>query len=138
MEGDGRAFERDRVLRTPRALSSAEEEAVSPFVLSALGVFPSSLVRLCLASRSVTCTPNSFCRLASLSSYDSVRVLEIVLRVSAASLFGFQSMGQRTPCLATAWNASSRRRASRTLLPTVMLFSVTFILLGTALEEHDG
>jgi hypothetical protein len=64
-----------------------------------LGVSPV----LCFASRSVIVTsPNSFCRLANLSSYDSVSVLEIVLNVSAASPLGFQSIGQRTPCLATA------------------------------------
>lgn len=80
-----------------------------------------------LASRSVTGTPaNSFWRLASLSSYDSVKVLEMMLSVSAASLLGFQSMGQSTPCLGTAWKASSRRRASSTLRPTVTLFNVIY------------
>jgi hypothetical protein len=34
-------------------------------------------------------------------------------------------MGHRIPCLATAWNASSKRRASSTERPTVVLLSVT-------------
>jgi hypothetical protein len=80
---------------------------------------------LCFASRSVTGTPaNSFCRFTSRSSYDSVSVLDMVLRVSAESSVGFQSMGHRTPYLLTAWKASRRRRASRTLRPTVRLLSV--------------
>jgi hypothetical protein len=80
---------------------------------------------LCFASRSVTLTPaNSFCRFTSRSSYDSVSVLDMVLRVSAESSVGFQSMGHRTPCFPTAWKASRRRRASRTLRPTVRLLSV--------------
>jgi hypothetical protein len=93
-----------------------------------------------LASRSVTCTPpNSFWRLASLSSYDSVKVLEMVFSVSAASLLGFQSMGQRTPCLATAWKASSRRRASSTLRPTVTLFNVIYTHISAQrLKLHMG
>jgi hypothetical protein len=109
----------------------SKEVVSSLVVLSVLGELSSSLLLLllCFASRSVTCTPNSFCRLASLSSYDSVSVLEIVLMVSAALLFGFQSMGQRTPCLATAWKASNNLSASRTLLPTVRLLSVTFVML---------
>ena len=73
---------------------SSASIAVCPF---------SSASRLCFSSRSVrTVSPNSFCRLARRSSYDSVKVLEIVDMVSEVLFDGFQSMGQRTPCLATA------------------------------------
>jgi hypothetical protein len=58
---------------------------------------------LWFASRSVTLTPsNSFCGLLRRSSWDSRSVLDIVLIVSEASFVGFQSMGHRTPCRATA------------------------------------
>ena len=98
----------------------------------------------CFASRSVTCTsPNSvvmlatygktkhmiipLCRFANLSSYDSTSVSEIVLSAPEACEFGFQSIGQRTPCFATAWKASKRRSASKTLRPTVKLLSVIYL-----------
>lgn len=94
-----------------------------------------SISRLCFASRSVTRMPsNSFCRLANLSSYDSVKVLAIVFRVSWALSLGFQSIGHNTPCLATAWNASSNRSASSTLRPTVRLLSV--ICESSVAETH--
>lgn len=81
--------------------------------------------RLCFSSRSVTTvSPNSFCKFARRSSYDSVSILEIVEMVSAVFPVGLQSTGQRTPCLATAWKASSRRSASRTERPTLRLLSV--------------
>lgn len=81
-------------------------------------------VPVSLASFHYTATDEPFCKFASRSSYDSASVLEIVLTVSDACALGFQSMGHSTPCLATAWNASRRRRASRTLRPTVRLLSV--------------
>jgi hypothetical protein len=63
----------------------------------------SSVSLACFASKSVRgVSPNSFWRLASRSSYDSVKVFEMVLTVSALSVDGFQSIGHRTPCLATA------------------------------------
>jgi hypothetical protein len=106
---------------------TAVEEVSSLLISSLLGPSScfSSVVRL--ASRSVTWTfPNSFCNFASRSSYDSVNVLDSVLIVSEVQLVGFQSIGQKTACLATAWQASRRRRASRTLRPTVRLFSMVY------------
>ena len=64
------------------------------------------------------------CKFANRSSYDSTSVSEIVLSAPEACEFGFQSIGQRTPCFATAWKASKRRSASKTLRPTVKLLSV--------------
>jgi hypothetical protein len=92
------------------------------------------LLRLLLALRlfccSVTGMSNPFCRLASLSSYDSISVLEIVLIVSAALVLGFQSTGQRTPWRATIWYAFNKRSTSTTSRPTVRLLSVTFCIVS--------
>jgi hypothetical protein len=68
-------------------------------------------------------------------------VFEMVTAMSFVMLEGLQSMGQRTPCLATAWKASSRRRASRTERPTVRLLSVTWRFEIVSLRrriENDG
>lgn len=62
-------------------------------------------------------------------------MFDMVFIVSEACEFGFQSTGQRTPCLATAWKASSRRKASRTLRPTVKLFNVIYVF-GQWLEPE--
>lgn len=54
-------------------------------------------------------------------------MFDMVFIVSEACGLGFQSIGQRTPCFATAWKASSRRKASNTLRPTVRLFNVIWV-----------
>lgn len=59
-------------------------------------------------------------------------MFEMVFMVSTAPVDGRQSMGQRTPFFATAWNASNKRRASNTERPTVKLLRVAYLTLASS------